>query len=232
MNCDTKKTNVIGYVRVSTDKQVESGLSIESQIMKIEQYVSLYDLELVEILIDRGVSASSLNRPELQRAFDKLESGVASALIVTKLDRLTRSVKDLGVLVEQYFTEKKGYSLLSVSDQIDTRTASGRLVLNILGSVSQWEREVIAERTSEALQAKKRRGEYAGGRVGFGYKIVDGKQVIDESKQAVIAMVKRLRGDSKSYRTIANELELAGHKNSNGKKFNKNVIARILKEVA
>ena len=85
---------------------------------------------------------------------------------MVKLDRLTRSLADLGMLVERYFGQGKA-ALLSVGEQIDTRSAAERLVLNVLASVSQWEREAIAERTATAMQHKARQGEYTGGQAPF-----------------------------------------------------------------
>src|SRR5260370_7747777 len=82
-----------------------------------------------------------------------LRAGQAEALLVVKLDRLTRSVVHLGQLVEDYFADGK-WALLSVGEQIDTRSAAGRLVLNVLASVSQWEREAIGQRTSAPIQFK------------------------------------------------------------------------------
>jgi site-specific DNA recombinase len=92
-----------------------------------------------------------------------LKDGTAEALLVVKLDRLTRSVVDLGTLVDRYFAPGKA-ALLSVGEQIDTRSAAGRLVLNVLASVSQWEREAIGERTATAMQHKASQGEYTAGK--------------------------------------------------------------------
>ena len=139
-------TRAVAYVRVSTEKQADSGQSLEAQRAKLEAYATLYDLQLVEVVVDAGVSAKSLNRPGLERALAMLKSGKADALVVVKLDRLTRSVRDMGELVERYFKNGKA-ALLSVSEQIDTRSAGGQLVLNVLTSVSQWERQAIGERT-------------------------------------------------------------------------------------
>ena len=126
-------------------------------------YAQLYDLEVSEVIVDTGESAKSLDRPGLQRALAMLKAGEADALLVVKLDRLTRSVRDLGHLVEKYFAPGKA-ALLSVGEQIDTRSAAGRLVLNVLASVSQWEREAIGERTATAMQHKASQGDTPGDR--------------------------------------------------------------------
>jgi hypothetical protein len=114
-------------------------VSLHAQRAKVTAYAKLYDLELAEVTVDAGESAKHLDRPGLQRALGMLKRGEADALLVVKLDRLTRSVRDLGHLVEKYFAPGKA-ALLSVGEQIDTRSAAGRLVLNVLASVSQWER--------------------------------------------------------------------------------------------
>lgn len=147
---------VIAYIRVSTEQQAETGVSLEAQEAKLRAYALALDLELVEVVIDAGVSAKTLERPGLKRALLALENGQADGLLIAKLDRLTRSVRDLGELVERYFAER--FALLSVGDSIDTRSAAGRLVLHVLGAVSQWEREAIAERTTEALAHLKKQG--------------------------------------------------------------------------
>ena len=89
-------TRAVGYIRVSTDKQVDHGVSLEAQRTKLEAYAALYDIELVAVIVDAGVSAKTLQRPGLQQALGMLRHGEADALLVAKLDRLTRSVKDLG----------------------------------------------------------------------------------------------------------------------------------------
>ena len=188
------KTRAIGYVRVSTEGQAQDGLSLGAQRARLAAYCVAMDLELLDVVTDE-MSARSLNRPGIQKVLKQLERGEADALVVAKLDRLTRSVRDLGMLVENYFSEGNPWSLLSVGDSIDTRTASGRLVLNVLGSVSQWEREAIGERTREALAIVKAQG-FKLGHPFYGYRRSDkldeyGRKTIepDPEKQRVIALV-------------------------------------------
>ena len=97
---------VILYARVSTADQSDHGISLDAQQAKLGAYASLYDLTVVETIVDAGESAKSLNRPGLQRALDLLKAGKADGLAVVKLDRLTRSVADWQTLIDDYFGEK------------------------------------------------------------------------------------------------------------------------------
>ena len=220
-------TKTIAYLRVSTERQADTGVSLDAQQEKARAYASLYDLDLIEVIIDAGESAKSLDRPGLQRALAMLKNGQADALLVVKLDRLTRSVVDLGKLIETYFAPGKA-ALMSVGEQIDTRSAAGRLVLNILASVSQWERETIGERTSVAMQHKQAKGEYIGGHAPYGFDLADGELVRNEAEQTVIAQAKQLHAAGLSLRKIAAELDRQGIKTRKGSTFAAPQIQRMV----
>ena len=222
-------TRTVVYCRVSLDKQAEKGVSLDAQQAKARAYARLYDLDIVEVVIDAGVSAKTIARPGLERALGLLKSGKAEALLVVKLDRLTRSVADLGKLVERYFAPGKA-ALLSVGEQIDTRSAGGRLVLNVLASVSQWEREAIGERTSAALQHKASRGEYTGGTVPYGYRLAaDGERLEPHpGEQALLAHARRLRRKGLSLRAVARELVAKGFRTRTGRPFAAVQVQRML----
>jgi len=222
----TNQNRVVAYIRVSTEQQSEQGQSLEAQQEKIQAYAALYNLEIVEIIVEVG-SAKDLNREGLQRALRLLEAGKASAILVVKLDRLTRSVADLGKLIETYFAPGKA-SLMSVAEQIDTRTAAGRLVLNILASVSQWEREAIGERTSAVLQHKKSKGEYTGGPIPYGFVVVNGMLVADPHEQEIVRLAKELRSSGLSLAKIASALDKRGLRSRNGKVFVATQINRMV----
>jgi DNA invertase Pin-like site-specific DNA recombinase len=136
---------------------------------------TVHGAELFEVIIDGGESAKNLNRPGLQRLLASVDSGKVGAVIVAKLDRLTRSVKDLCSLLELF--EKRGVALISVAESLDTASAAGRLVITIMAAVSQWEREAIGERTRDALRHKRTSGERVGN-IRFGFRLSpDGKHV-------------------------------------------------------
>jgi len=211
----------VGYIRVSTEDQAMTGVSLPAQRAKLEAYASLYGLELVRIEVDDGVSAKTLERPALRRALATVDRGEADGLLIAKLDRLSRSVADWDRLIDGYFGERAGKQLWSVADSIDTRTAAGRLVLNVLMSVAQWEREAIAERTRDALRHKIKTGERVG-RVLYGSAIdpddprrskksdlPSGLKPCPPEAEA-IALIKRLAAEGKSLRAIADELTRRG----------------------
>lgn len=223
----TPKTRAVAYLRVSTEKQADHGVSLEAQRAKVDAYAALYDLDLVEVIVDSAVSAKTLDRPGLSRALRMLrKGGEADALLVVKLDRLTRSVSDLGLLVEEHFQRA---ALLSVSEQIDTRTAGGRLVLNVLASVSQWEREKIGERTSEAMAHKAKKGERVGA-VPYGYRLhEDGIRLVEEpAEQAVIREAQSLREAGLSLRGVASMLDRRGFRARAGSVFDAQQVRRML----
>ena len=222
----TEQTKTVAYIRVSTSKQAEHGFSLEAQQAKIQAYATLYNLDVIETIID-AATAKHMEREGLQRALKLIRDDRAQALLVVKLDRLTRSVRDLDTLIQDYFIG--GCALLSVSEQIDTRSAAGRLVLNVLASVSQWEREATSERTSAVLQHKSAGGGYIGGIPPFGYRAESGQLVEDRSEQTTVALARQLR-PSRSLRAVSAELTRQGHSARNEKAFSAVQIRRMLGE--
>lgn len=192
----------IGYVRVSTEEQAATGCSLTAQTDKIRSYCQLYGIDLIEIIEDAGQSAKTLGRPGLQQALSMLDDGNVRGLVITKLDRLTRSVRDWATLIERYFGGKA--SLLSVDDKIDTASAAGRVVLNLLICISQWERETIAERTSTALRHRQRQGVHVGS-APYGAQIQNGRLIQDEQELRTVMLALHYRQQMKSYQDIADE---------------------------
>lgn len=218
-------TRAVAYLRVSTDKQADHGVSIDAQRAKIAAYATLYDLDVVAEVVD-AESAKTLAREGLQAALTMIATAKADALVIVKLDRLTRSVRDLGELVDTYFQRA---ALLSVSEQIDTRTSAGRLVLNVLASVAQWEREAIGERTSAAMAYKRSRGERVGA-ISYGYQLADdGVHLVEHAaEQEVMRAARELRARGLSLRAVADALAERGMVARNGRKFLPTQINRLM----
>jgi DNA invertase Pin-like site-specific DNA recombinase len=205
----------IGYVRVSTDRQAETGVSLDAQAEKIRAMAVVHSAELIDVIVDGGESAKSLQRPGMAQLLALVDSKQVQAVIVAKLDRLTRSVRDLCELLERF--EKRGVSLISVAESLDTGSAAGRLVINIMTAVSQWEREAIGERTRDALSHKRANGERVGN-IHYGYRLAaDGAHVEpDDAEQAVLAAIRDLRARHRSLREVACALNERGCRTRRG----------------
>jgi site-specific DNA recombinase len=222
-----RRTKVIGYCRVSTLGQSLDGHSIANQRCRLEAYVAAYpDLELIGIECDEGVSAATLSRPALTRAFDALRTNRAGAMLVVEMSRLTRSVRDLQTVIE-FFTGRR--ALLAVSESIDTRSPDGRLRLNIMASVNQHAREAGAARTSSAMQHMRSQGLYTGGRPRFGFSAgPDGTLIEDAAEQAILRTVRDARAAGRSLRGIVADLDARGMRSRAGRPFALAQVARML----
>lgn len=228
-----ERTKVIGYCRVSTDSQADDGCSLEAQRAKLTAYAALYDLDLVEVSEDAGLSGKSLERPGLIRALAALEGGQATGLVVTSLSRLTRSVKDLGVLLDRGFRDR--WSLMSVAEQVDTRTSGGRLVLNVLASVSEWERDACADRTRDALAHLRRQGVKLGGEA-LGWRRTDERDEAGRLKLAevheearAVRRILELHAEGRSYRATAAVLAEEGHRTKLGGAWHHQTVSRVVR---
>jgi site-specific DNA recombinase len=220
----------IGYVRVSTDKQAERGVSLEAQAEKIRAMGVVHNAGEIELIVE-SESAKNLQRPGMERMLAEVERGDVKVVIIAKLDRLTRSVKDLCTLLERF--SRRGVTLISVAESLDTGSAAGRLVLNIMTAVSQWEREAIGERTRDAMSHKRSNGECVGN-IRYGYRLCgDGKHVEpDMTEQRVLTEIRGLRESGKSMRGIAAILNHGAMQTRRGSDWRLEHVARILKQNA
>jgi len=148
---------VLGYVRVSTDEQARSGAGLVAQRDAIEEACRVRGYILLEVVEEHnGVSAKSLERPGILRALAELDAGRADALMVAKLDRLSRSLRDFVTTMER--ARKKGWAIIALDTPVDTTTAMGEGMANMVATFAQIERRLIGERTKAALAVKKAQG--------------------------------------------------------------------------
>ncbi len=201
----------IGYVRVSTQEQVTEGVSLDAQRDRLRAYCNFNGIKLIDIKADEGISGGTLERPGLQAALAMLRRGTANTLIVVKLDRLSRSLRDVCGLVEDYFGNER-YHLLSLCGMANTHSAAGRMVLMNLANYAQFEREMIAERTRDALRHMKAQGVRLGP-APYGYALSDevdtnGRRLLVPipDEQEVIQKIKSLRAEGLSFAKIAQRL--------------------------
>ena len=154
-----KKKLVGGYIRVSTERQVE-GYSIEGQITQIEQYCQFNGYELVDIYADRGISGKSMNRPELQRMLNDAKNGKLDCVMVYKTNRLARNTSDLLTIVEEL--HRQNVEFFSLSERMEVKNSTGKLMLQILASFSEFERNTILENIYTGQHQRALEGYYQG----------------------------------------------------------------------
>ncbi len=224
-----KRQRVVAvYVRVSTEEQAESGLGLADQQQRAEALVmalGLSDGMPVEMFSDAGYSGSSTRRPALEALRARVRRREVAVVAVLKLDRLTRSLRDLLELVEEL--DRAGASLVSVCERVDTGSPAGRLMLSVLGAVAEWEREAIAERTRAACRVKRAQGK-AHGWAPLGARAVDGRLERDEAEAEAVALIRRRAAEGASLRTIAAELAEGGHHTKRGGRWHASTVRAVL----
>ncbi|OAS19291.1 recombinase family protein [Paenibacillus oryzisoli] len=175
------------YLRVSTEEQSRDGYSIAAQKDRLTAYTHSQEWDIVDYYVDEGFSAKDTNRPDLQRLINDVKQKKIDVVLVHKLDRFTRSVKDLYALLDEFEKYKCGFR--SAQEQFDTTTPMGRAMMGMLGIFAQWEREVIAERVYVGMEQKHISGERNGAVAPMGYDLVDGSLVVNPERAE---FVKRL----------------------------------------
>jgi DNA invertase Pin-like site-specific DNA recombinase len=148
---------VVGYIRVSTSEQADSGAGLAAQRRALAEEAARRGWTLIETFEDAAASGKSLSgRPGLQAALEAVDAGRASALVVSKLDRLSRSLLDFASLMER--ARKRGWSLVALDLGVDTSTPSGEMMASVLATFAQFERRLIGQRTKDALAVKRSQG--------------------------------------------------------------------------
>jgi DNA invertase Pin-like site-specific DNA recombinase len=220
----------IGYVRVSTEEQAREGISLENQKVKIRIYCDLHNFELEKIIEDAGKSGKDLNREGIQELIQKVKDKRIGAVLVYKLDRLSRKVIDTLNLIE--LMKKNHVEFHSIIDSIDTKTAMGKFFINIMASLAQMERDLISERTKDALRMKITKNERAG-QIPYGWTLAnDGKTlVMNVEEQKAIRFIRALRKEGYNYSAICRELTRQGYQPLGGYWYAQS-IKNILKRAA
>ena len=214
----------VGYIRVSTTGQVTDGVSLEAQRAKIQAWALANDYDLVAIHEDAGITGTSMDkRPGLQAAL--ADTGKGMALVAYSISRLARSTADMLEIAAGL--EKKGADLVSLTEKIDTTTAAGRMVFRMLAVLSEFERDIISERTTNALAHKKAQGQVYSA-LPLGYADQDGKLVPIDEELRVVAEIKAMRNNGKTLRCIADDLNGRGIVGKRGGKYHASTIKAVL----
>lgn len=220
--------DAIAYIRVSTQRQVSDGNSIEDQETMIRAWCDVKRLKIVGVFVDAGVSGKrSDNRPKLQKALAAV-TACKGTLIVYSLSRLARNTSDMLAISERI--ERAGANLVSISENIDTTSAAGKLVFRMAAVIAEFERDMVSESTTRALQYKKKRGGRMG-QIPFGMAVGDDGDTLipDTSEQRVIRNIHAMRKQGMTLQGIADALMSQNVPNKAGRsKWNTTQIHRLL----
>lgn len=214
----TTTSKIVGYVRVSTQEQGDSGLGLDAQTEAIRREVDHKRWTLVETYQDVASGSSRDRRPALEQAIAAIRAGDADTLMVSKLDRLSRSVADFGAIIEE--ARRDGWNLIIIDLGVDLSTPAGEMVASIMAVLAQWERRIISQRTKDALESRRRAGMKLGRPVG----------VSPDTEGMIVALSDSGRG----FRAIATELDRLGVPTSQGRSgvWHASSVRAILKRLA
>jgi len=241
---EEKKIYCAIYCRKSVEERADETFgSIENQHEAILNFIASHKQEgwlpIAERYDDNGFTGSNTNRPSLQRLITDIKEGKVNMIIVYKLDRLSRSLVDFVQILK--FFEEYNVSFASVTQPIDTSTSTGKLMLHILSSFAEFERQLISERTRDKMSASKKRGKWVGGRTPLGYDIdkANRRLVINPKEAEIVKEVFNLYLEKKSLLSVAIELNEKSYKTksyatlegkkSGGVKFKNTSIQSIVK---
>ncbi|MDZ5607068.1 recombinase family protein [Bacillus pseudomycoides] len=213
------------YRRVSTDMQVEEGISLDMQKLRLEQYAKSQGWIVVNDYCDEGYSAKNTERPAFQQMIKDMKKHQYDIILVYRLDRFTRSVMDLHALLKTM--DEYNVKFKSSTEVFDTTTATGRMFITLVATLAQWERETIAERVRDSMQKKAELGLRNGAKSPMGYNQKDGNLYINHEEAEIVKYI------FESYKTkgvisIVKSLNSRGIKTKQGKTFNYDAVRYII----
>lgn len=215
------------YVRVSTDEQAKEGFSIPAQRERLRAFCASQGWDLVQEYVEEGWSAKDLERPKMKQLLLDVKRGKVDIVLVYRLDRLTRSVLDLYLLLKTF--DDHNVAFRSATEVYDTSTAMGRLFITLVAALAQWERENLAERVKFGIEQMINDGKKPGGHSPFGYKFdKDFNCEILEHEAKYVQMIFQLYCDGFGYRAIADRLNTLKIKPRRAIKWNHNSVRDML----
>jgi site-specific DNA recombinase len=210
------RKKVLLYKRISTLTQFEKGYSLEAQHERLVAYCKAMDYDVVMSVEDPGYSGSTLERPGIIRAIEAVQNNVVDAVIVYKLDRLSRSQKDVLYLIEDVFLPNK-VDFISVSESFDTTTPAGMAMIGLLSVFAQLEKESIKERFMSGRQQRARRSLWhGGGTEPIGYDYVDGHLEVNKEEAYQVKLVYELYASGASLTEISDHMQERDYKTKHG----------------
>lgn len=218
------------YTRVSTEEQARRGTSIDVQVETLKNHCRSHNYRIYKEYCDKGFSGSNSNRPKLQELLKDAHDKKFDIVVVTKTDRLSRNIRDIVRIVLDYF-EKLNIGFKAIDEPFETTTKTGRLFFTLLAGFADFERETIRDRTLSGRQRRAREGKNPGFGLAVGYKIKDGKIIIDEYYGPVIKEIYKLFLEGNTFFKIASILNKRGIKAQKSNKWRDVTINKILKNI-
>jgi site-specific DNA recombinase len=246
---ETKPTTPAIRCAIYTRKSTEEGLeqefnSLDAQRDAGESYIKSQQHEgwicLPDHYDDGGFTGANMERPALRRLLVDIDAGKVDCVVVYKVDRLSRSLLDFARIMEAF--DRRKVSFVSVTQAFNTATSMGRLILNVLLSFAQFEREMISERTRDKIAAARRKGKWSGGMPILGYTVVQTKLVVDDAEAQRVREIFQLYLERQSLLDVVKELHKRGWRTKSwrtkkgtargGREFNKKSLYDLLTNVA
>ncbi|MES1053351.1 recombinase family protein [Bacillus thuringiensis] len=213
------------YRRVSTDMQAEKGSSLEAQKERLNAFAVSQGWAVTKDYVDEGYSAKDMNRPALQRMLSDMRDKQFDIILVYKIDRLCRSVRDLNDMIKEF--EVCNVKFKSSTESLDTTTATGRMMINIIGTLAQWEREQTAERVSMIMNERSKKGLWNGGPMPYGYILKNDTVSIIEGEAKLVNFCFN-KAITHGAQAIARTLNEQGYRTRDGHKWIMRSILRML----
>ncbi|WP_255249831.1 recombinase family protein [Bacillus sp. FJAT-45066] len=214
------------YCRVSTEEQATEGYSISAQLQTLRQYAHLYGWSIAEEYVDEGISGKDIKgRPAMQRMISDVEKDKFQAVLVWKISRLSRNMLDTLVLLDKF--EEYDVKFISYSENFDTSSPIGKLVVQLMASIAEMERNTLSENVKLGMTQRAKEGSWNGGLV-FGYDSIEKELVVNSKESEIVQIIFTLYAEGNGLKAIANHLNKAGYRTKHGRHFSINGIATIL----
>jgi len=223
---EERRLKVAIYARVSTEDQAKEGFSLDAQLDKLRAYCKARGWKIAGEYIDDGYSGRNVRRPAYQKMMEEMDKW--DAVLVIKMDRIHRNSKNFMIMMEQL--RNAGKEFVSMTESLDTSTAMGRFVMDIIQRIAQLESEQIGERVYIGMEQKAKMGKgMLGFNIPYGYDYIDGKLVVNKKEAEVVRNIFRWYIEGKSIGEIVDILRKGDVPTKRGRVWAKKTVSSILK---
>ncbi len=214
------------YCRVSTQEQAVDGYSISAQLQTLRQYAQMYGWEIAGEYVDEGISGKNIkDRPAIKQLIEEVKTQNFQAILVWKISRLSRNMLDTLTLLDMF--EENNVKFISYSENFDTGSPIGKLVVQLMASIAEMERNTLSENVKLGMTQRAREGYWNGGVV-FGYDSIEKELIVNSDEAQLVTYIFNMYAEGKGLKAIANHLNKSGYRTKRNKHFSINGIATIL----